>query len=780
MHDVLDPCDLVPDEAEQLLHSGYIIGPLLEQARAAAARRDFAALTAIADALALAPRQDGWRYVEPSDEASLTGHLHSVPRLNVDPDDVLSRLQGAWLGRCVGNTMGKPVEGLLRSEVQTYLKATGQWPQTGYLPLLEELPPGVSHLHESAPFASAGLFEDVPRDDDIDWTILGLHLMEHYGDNLTTEVIAREWLDRLPFTQTFTAERAAYRNLLRGLRATEAALVDNPYREWIGALIRGDIFGYVRPGDPGAAAALAYRDASLTHVGNGIYGELWAAGLVAAAFGTADPRVALSAALSCIPPTSRLAEAQREVLDLHATGTTVDGALAWVDERLGHYNWVHTINNAALISIGLLWGTDFVTSVAITISGGRDTDSNAATVGSVYGVLHGLAAIPESLVGTTHVRVSSAVRGFDRMPIAELASRTYRIATLPTAPTKLRQQAPTPVIIDTDPGLGEPGSDIDDGFAIAFALRCPELDVRALTIVNGNVDALTGLDVARRLCVRLGRPDLPILLGATQPLVRDMAPVHQLFDAVLADNPGLHHRKPRGPLSLSRGSEEAASAADFLVAEAARSPGELTIIAIGPMTNLAAALLLDPSFATNVKEFVVMAGSATTYAQNITTVGDFNIYVDPEAMDLLLRSGARVKMIGIDQTSQCLFSRDDAEVLRRSDDPFSRWAADCSDAWIDFLGLAFPKRPEHRTGYFLHDPLVVAAVVDPAICKWESAAVEIELKSELARGLAIADRNLALQPAKPANAVVATATDVPRFRRLFLDRIANRKGVTTN
>ena len=166
-----------------------------------------------------------------------------------------------------------------------------------------------------------------------------------------------------------------------------------------------------------------------------------------------------------------------------------------------------------------------------------------------------------------------------------------------------------------------------------------------------------------------------------------------------------------------------------------------------------------------------MAGSATTYAQNVTTVGDFNVYVDPEAMDRLLRSGAKVRMVGLDQTSQCLFTRADSDTLRQAGDEFSLWVADCADAWIDFLAEAYPARPEHRTGFFLHDPLVIAAALDPQICRWEEAEVTVELGSEMARGLVIADRGLALQPRGPANAIVATSTDVARFRRLFLDRM---------
>jgi len=105
-----------------------------------------------------------------------------------------------------------------------------------------------------------------------------------------------------------------------------------------------------------------------------------------------------------------------------------------VDDELGQYSWVHTINNAALISIGLLWGESFMDAVGIAISGGRDTDSTAATVGSVYGALHGASAVPAHLVGTTHVHVRSSVRDFDRITIDELAQRTMALAARLTPP----------------------------------------------------------------------------------------------------------------------------------------------------------------------------------------------------------------------------------------------------------------------------------------------------------------------------------------------------------
>ena len=427
MHDVLDPRDIVPDEALELLVSGYPAGALLDQARRAAAADDLAELSRIETALAaLAPATDR-AHEEPGDESALLALSSTLPKTGYDRDALPDRVLGAWLGRAVGNTLGKPVEGLDRTEIEVYLRAAREWPMTGYLPLLSPLPDGVRRLHPSAPTSSRGTFTEVPRDDDIDWTILALWVLERHGRDFTTEQLSAAWLDRMPFTQTYTAERAAYRNLIAGLVPPETATTRNPYREWIGALIRADVYGYVNPGDPADAAALALVDARLSHTGNGLYGAMWAAALTAAALAADTAREALELALPVVPAGSRLAGALRLVLDLHESGADHVAALDAIDTELGQYSWVHTINNAAQISTGLLWGTDFLGAVGITIEGGRDTDSNAATVGSVFGALHGSGSVPPSLLHSSPVRVRSAVRDFDRITVDELAQRTLML-----------------------------------------------------------------------------------------------------------------------------------------------------------------------------------------------------------------------------------------------------------------------------------------------------------------------------------------------------------------
>lgn len=431
MHDVLDLRDIVLDEWRQLDSSGYEVAEYEAPIRDAVARNDLASLGALKADLRHAQRAASWSYDEPSDPAEIVSRLDPAAgeRWTLGDDVLLDRLHGAWLARCVACAMGKPIEGLDRATVELYLRAADLWPQTGYVPLIDPLPEGVPELHWSWPDSVLGAFDAMPRDDDTDYTVLGLHLMEQYGTALTSADVAREWLDRLPFTQTFTAERATYRNLIRGDAPAVAAAADNPYREWIGALIRADAFAYVAPGNPRLAVRLALADASLSHFANGIYGEMWAAALIAAAFTAPDIQTALRIALTWVPAGTRLHEALSLVLDLHAQATEWDVAVKAIDRLVGQYDWVHTINNAAGISAALLWGEgDLVDSAAKAIAFGWDSDSSAATVGSVLGAMHGLAVVPEQLAEPMNDRLRSAIRDYDRSSISSLATRTATVA----------------------------------------------------------------------------------------------------------------------------------------------------------------------------------------------------------------------------------------------------------------------------------------------------------------------------------------------------------------
>ena len=254
-------------------------------------------------------------------------------------------------------------------------------------------------------------------------------MIEQHGTALTAADVGQSWLEMLPYARTYTAERATYVNLLHGIPATRTADHRNPYREWIGALIRGDIFGWTCPGRPVQAADMAFTDAALSHRGNGIYGEMWSAALVSAALTADSPLEAVDAATAVVPARSRTAEAIRFVHDLHGAGTAFDEAMTAIWDRYSHYSWVHTVNNVAVITAGLLWSDgDYATAVGNTVQSGWDTDSNGATVGSVMGALLGARQLPRHFIEPLHDRTRSAVFGYDHSAISQLASRTMRLA----------------------------------------------------------------------------------------------------------------------------------------------------------------------------------------------------------------------------------------------------------------------------------------------------------------------------------------------------------------
>ena len=379
------------------------------------------------DELQSLPAEPGFPYEEPSDLESIREARPHGPRdLQVDlaPEAYFDKVHGAWLGRCVGCLLGKPVEGWPRDRIEGYLRLGDAYPRDGYIPEVTPHPEGY-RLHPSHREAMRGSIDGMPRDDDLDYTILGLHILEEHGAGFTTADVGTEWLTHLPYSLVYTAERVAYRNLVNELTPPETASHRNPYREYIGAQIRADIWGYTAPGLPEVAAGLAHRDASLSHVKNGIYGEMFVAAMISAAFSTDDVREAIEVGLSEIPERSRLAEAVRDVL--RWSRECGDWRQAWerVMDSYGGYHWVHTINNAAFVLLGLLYGGgDLGRSVSISVMAGFDTDCNGATAGSVVGAILGARALPEGWVAPLKDRVRSILSGFSESSITDLARRT--------------------------------------------------------------------------------------------------------------------------------------------------------------------------------------------------------------------------------------------------------------------------------------------------------------------------------------------------------------------
>ncbi|MFB8353697.1 ADP-ribosylglycohydrolase family protein [Streptomyces niveus] len=335
----------------------------------------------------------------------------------------------AWLGRAVGCLLGKPVEKLELPAIRALARATGNWPLNTWF-TARGVPADLAAAHpwnrRSAGSSLAENIDGMPEDDDLNYPLLNVLLIQRYGRDFRTSDVARLWLDQLPAGRTFTAERVAYRNLLSGIEPPDTARHHNPFREWIGAAIRADVHGWTHPGDPASAAAQAYRDATLTHTANGVYSAMFVAGTIAAAGGGADVHASLRAGLSVVPPLSRLAQAVRQAIRLARAHTDFDTVVDRLHDAHGHYHWVHAVPNAALLAAALTHADgDFTGSICHAVSGGWDTDSNGATAGSVAGLLAGHPdRLPERWTAPLKNRLATSVVGFDGIGFDELARLT--------------------------------------------------------------------------------------------------------------------------------------------------------------------------------------------------------------------------------------------------------------------------------------------------------------------------------------------------------------------
>jgi ADP-ribosylglycohydrolase len=352
---------------------------------------------------------------------------------------LVARLEAGWLGRAAGCLLGKPVEKLPLEGIRAIAAATGNWPLRTWF-TEAGLDPATAARYpwnrRSAPTSLAENIDGMPEDDDLDYPLLGLLLLEAHGHGFRTADVAGLWLAELPAGRAFTAERVAYRNLLDGLEPPLTALRRNPFREWIGALIRADVHGWTHPGDPVGAAEAAWRDAVLSHTANGVYGAMFAAAVVAAAAGGgADVHACLAAGLGVVPPGSRLAAAVRfGTAAARAEPSGTPGGFAEVVDALhaeyGAHHWVHVLPNTALLAAALTHaGGDFTGSVTRAVSGGWDTDSTGATAGSVAGLLAGSpAALPARWTGPLRNRLATTVGGMDGIGFDTLARRTAALA----------------------------------------------------------------------------------------------------------------------------------------------------------------------------------------------------------------------------------------------------------------------------------------------------------------------------------------------------------------
>ena len=307
------------------------------------------------------------------------------------------------------------------------------------------------------------------------------------------------------------------------------------------------------------------------------------------------------------------------------------------------------------------------------------------------------------------------------------------------------------VILDMDPG-------IDDALAIMLACNSPELEIVGITTVTGNTYADRGAVNALKTLDVLGRDDVGVYVGQGKPLLRSHEPEEWVHGSDGLGDAGIPEPRRR---------PEKTKAVNFIVDTVMNSrPKEITIVATGPLTNIAASLILEPEVAGRVRDIVIMGGAygLTSYGfGNSTPVSEFNIFCDPEAAKIVFESGAPLTAVGLDVTMDpsAVITPKLHEELSRRNSKLSKFAAAISKRHIDLFGLVA-----------LHDPMAVAYVVDSSLFRWERYPVTVVVGDGLTRGQTIVDRRpRVLKGEVKPNADVVYWVDGPRFLNLFMERI---------
>ncbi|WP_294926307.1 nucleoside hydrolase [uncultured Paracoccus sp.] len=273
------------------------------------------------------------------------------------------------------------------------------------------------------------------------------------------------------------------------------------------------------------------------------------------------------------------------------------------------------------------------------------------------------------------------------------------------------------IIIDTDPGQ-------DDAVAILLALASPELELLGLTVVAGNVPLSLTQQNARKICELAGRPDIPIFSGCDKPLQRELVTAEHVHGRTGLD--GIALPDPSMPL-------QSAHAVDFIIDSLRReAPGSVTLVPIGPLTNIAQAFRRAPDIVARVGRIVLMGG-ACFEGGNITPAAEFNIHVDPDAARIVFASGAPLTVIPLDVTHKALTSREWIETMRGLG-PVGQAVA----SWTDFFER-YDRAKYGSEGAPLHDPCAVAWLLEPALFSGRFINVEIETESRLTLGMTVAD-----------------------------------------
>jgi inosine-uridine nucleoside N-ribohydrolase len=307
---------------------------------------------------------------------------------------------------------------------------------------------------------------------------------------------------------------------------------------------------------------------------------------------------------------------------------------------------------------------------------------------------------------------------------------------------------PKRVLIDTDPG-------VDDSMAILLALASPEIEVEGLTTVFGNVGVETTTQNALSVLELAGRPDIPVAMGAGKPLMRENT----------SRGWQVHGRNGLGGVELPepKAKPDKRRAAQFIIDTIMENPGEITLVPLGPLTNVALAVATEPRIAENVKEVVLMGGAATV-AGNASPVAEANIRNDPEAAHIVFHAGWPITMIGLDVTQQSVMSPEYLEALRGAEHPWTDFIYQITKHYLDFyrsVGI--------NEGMPVHDSSALAYVIDPTLFVTKHVYTDVDHHSPHHSGQTVPDwrGQRELEP----NVHVALEVDSKRFLDLYRDRI---------
>ncbi|HEI6966751.1 TPA: nucleoside hydrolase [Yersinia enterocolitica] len=316
------------------------------------------------------------------------------------------------------------------------------------------------------------------------------------------------------------------------------------------------------------------------------------------------------------------------------------------------------------------------------------------------------------------------------------------------------------LIIDCDPGNGVPGANVDDGLALALAIASAEIDLELITIVAGNTPSEVGYSVAHDLVTRLGL-NIPIIRGASQALVEPAAPWRDKLDNGVTKHGlmALWQQTARPP-AIEPNAPLAAHAIGELICN---NPGEITLVAIGPLTNIAHAMQLYPQMAASVAEIAIMGGVFHVDGY----LKDTNFGLDPEAAHVVLTSGANITLAPLDVTTQTQLLHQDLDKIAQIDSPLSRYLVETMRPWI-----SYSMQTRQLPGCWVHDALVVAWLLDKSIATTTRDYLDVALEGALTRGMTLRF--------SPENLRLDVGVPLPRGKpATILQKVDNKKLLDT-